>query len=100
MPLDGSRAGTVGIFGGRSVAWRAHQLLLQDGPKAGSNGMCTCRVAVASAAVAAVETGAAAAVGVERLSDCFAVGALGASFGTDACAHAGASMGPNLRNNM
>ena len=42
---------------------------------------------MASAAVAAVETGAAAAVGVERLSDCFAVGALGASFGTDACAH-------------
>lgn len=57
--------------------------------------MCTCRVAVASAAVAAVETGAAAAVGVERLSDCFAVGALGASFGTDACAHDENGMGPN-----
>jgi hypothetical protein len=50
---------------------------------------------VASAAVAAVETGAAAAVGVERLSDCFAVGALGASFGTDACAHDGNGIGPD-----
>jgi hypothetical protein len=42
-------------------------------------------VAVASAAVAAVDTGAAAAVGAERLSACFASGALGASFGTEAC---------------